>query len=89
MKSDLVAQLNILGNSCNSLKSNMATAVEGKSYMFSIIKLDSCAIPYFRTNLTSGIHFGHYLCDPRSKSRSNVNFVPEYAVFCGDAYDII
>ena len=41
----------------------------------SIIKLDSCAIPSFRTNLTSGIHFWHYLCDPRSKSRSNVTFM--------------
>ena len=41
----------------------------------SIIKLDSCAIPSFRTILTSGIHFWHYLCDPRSKSRSNVTFM--------------
>ena len=30
MKSDLVAQLKTLGNSCNSSKSNMATPVEGK-----------------------------------------------------------
>ena len=60
---------------------------------FSIIKLDSCAIPSFRTNLTSWIHFWHYLCDPRSKSRSNVTFMlikaHEYAVFDGVAYEII
>ena len=34
MKSDLVAQLDILGNYCNSSKSNMATQVEGKSKRF-------------------------------------------------------
>ena len=87
MKSDLVAQLEIWGNSCNSSKSSRRQIIT-----FSIIKLDSCAIPSFRTNLTSGIHFWHYLCDPRSKSRSNVTcmFIKSLnAVFYGDAYDII
>ena len=43
MKSDLVAQLEFLGNSCNSSKSNMATPVQAcrrKIITFSIIKLD-------------------------------------------------
>ena len=64
---------------------------------FSIIKLDSCAMPSFRIHPTSGIHFWHYLCDPRSKSRSNVVLIllrldrrcfrphhPLAATSCGD-----
>ena len=71
MKSDLVAELDILGSSCNSSKSNMATPAK-TNHNFKKIKIESCTIPSFRTNLTSGIHFWHYLCDP--KSRSNVTF---------------
>ena len=34
MKSDLVAELEILGSSCNSSKSNMATPVKKKNHNF-------------------------------------------------------